>query len=78
MNLQPMAQYTNVQSQVWYHSAIQVLQFAITLSGVDVSRAVVVAQLVEQLLPTPEVHDSNPVIGKFYVYFLFSVLKSRK
>ena len=28
------------------------------------SVAVVVAQLVERLLPTPEVHDSNPVIGK--------------
>ena len=28
------------------------------------SRAIVVAQLVERLLPTPEVHGSNPVIGK--------------
>ena len=28
------------------------------------SRAMVVAQLVEWLLPTPEVHGSNPVIGK--------------
>ena len=27
-------------------------------------REVVVAQLVEQLLPTPEVRGSNPVIGK--------------
>ena len=27
--------------------------------------AVVVAQLVEQLLPTPEVHSSNHVIGKY-------------
>ena len=26
-------------------------------------RAVVVAQLVERLLPIPEVHGSNPVIG---------------
>ena len=28
------------------------------------SVAVVVAQLVERSLRTPEVHDSNPVIGK--------------
>ena len=28
------------------------------------SRAVVVAHLVERLLPIPEVHSSNPVIGK--------------
>ena len=27
--------------------------------------SVVVAHSVEQLLPTPEVHGSNPVIGKF-------------
>ena len=25
------------------------------------------AQLVEQSLPTPEVHSSNPVIGKIYI-----------
>ena len=28
------------------------------------SRAVVVAQLVEQLLPIPEIRSLNPVIGK--------------
>ena len=31
------------------------------------SWAVVVAQSVEQSLPTPEVCGSNPVIGKFYI-----------
>jgi len=31
--------------------------------------AVVVAQLVERSLPTPEVRSSNPVIGKIYVAF---------
>ena len=31
------------------------------------SRAVVVAQLVEQSLTTPEVRGSNPVIGKIYI-----------
>ena len=38
------------------------------------------AQLVEQLLPTPEVCGSNPVMGKIYIgYFLLStVLKRRK
>ena len=29
--------------------------------------AVVVAQLVEQSLPTPEISGSNPNIGKFYL-----------
>ena len=29
-------------------------------------QAVVVAHLVGQLLPTPEIRASNPVIGKFY------------
>ena len=31
------------------------------------------AQLVEQLLPIPEVSSSNPVIGKIYIEHLFSV-----
>ena len=30
-------------------------------------RAVVVAQLVERSLPTPEMRGSNPVIAKFYL-----------
>ena len=33
--------------------------------------AVVVAQLVERSLPIPEVHGSNPVIGKNYLYSTF-------
>ena len=39
------------------------------------SWAVVVAQLVEWLLPIPEVRGSNPVIGNFYIYIehLFTV-----
>ena len=43
-------------------------------------RAVVVAQLVERLLPVPEVRGSNPVIGKnlLNIYFLSTVLKRRK
>ena len=41
--------------------------------------AVVVAQLVERSLPTPEVCCSNPVIGKPYItYLLSTVLKWRK
>ena len=38
--------------------------------------AVVVTQLVEQWLLTPEIRDSNPVIGKFY--FPSTVLKDEK
>ena len=34
-------------------------------------RAMVVAQLVERLLPIPEIHSSNPVIGKFYLLFMY-------
>ena len=33
----------------------------------------VVAHLLEQLLPRPEIRGSNPVIGKFYI--LLTVLK---
>ena len=45
--------------------------------------AVVVTQLVERLLPIPEVHGSNPVIGQIYIehlftYLLSTVLKRRK
>ena len=29
------------------------------------------AQLVEQLLLTPEIRGSNPVIGKFFYYWLY-------
>ena len=36
------------------------------------NRAVVVPQLVERSLPTPEVHGSNPVIGK-KIHLMFSV-----
>ena len=36
----------------------------------------VVAQLVERLLPTQEVRSLNPVIGKIYIeHFLSTVLK---
>ena len=46
------------------------------------SWAAVVAQLVEQLLPTPEVCSSNPVIGKLlyqtFICFMSTVLKRRK
>ena len=46
-------------------------------------RAVVVSQLVEQLLPIPEVHGSIPVIDKIYIEHLLTcllstVLKRRK
>ena len=37
------------------------------------SRAVLVAQLVERSLLIPEVHGSNPVIGKIYIEHLFTV-----
>ena len=41
---------------------------------------VVVAQLVERSLPTPEVHGSNPVIGKYLltIYLLLTVLEKTK
>ena len=40
---------------------------------------VIVAQLVDQSLPTPEIRNSNPVIGKIYIERLLSiVLKKRK
>ena len=41
-------------------------------------RAVVVAQLVEWSLSTPEVHGSNPVIGKIYIKYLWSTVSNRQ
>ena len=38
--------------------------------------AVVVAQFVEQLLPIPEVHGSNPVIGKNLFIFNICLLST--
>ena len=38
--------------------------------------AVVVAQFVEQLLPIPEVHGSNPVIGKNVFIFNIGLLST--
>ena len=38
----------------------------------------VVAQMAEQLLPIPEVHGSNTVIGNFYLLRTLSLLKRRK
>ena len=46
--------------------------FNINMLTLEVKRAVVVAQLVEWLLPIPEVHGSNPVIGKIFQH-LFTV-----
>ena len=40
------------------------------------NRAVVVAQLVERSLPTPEARGSNPFIGKIYIEHLFTCLLS--
>ena len=42
------------------------------------ARAVVVAQLAEWLLPTPEVHSLNPGIGDFYIERLVTVNCSEK
>ena len=39
------------------------------------SWAMVVPQLVEWLLPTPEVHGSNPAICKLYTYYCQPCLK---
>ena len=40
---------------------------------------VLVAQLVERLLPTPDICSSNPVIGKLFITNILStVLKRRK
>ena len=54
-----------------------------TETKLEIFWEVVVAQLVEQLLPIPEVHGSNPVFGKIHIEHLFTcllstVLKRRK
>ena len=53
------------------------LSLSINVSVNGTTRAVLVGQLVKQLLPTPEVRGSIPVIGKIYVEqcFLSTLLK---
>ena len=40
----------------------------------DICRAMVVAQLVEQLLPSPEICGSNPTVSKSHDYLLAVLL----
>ena len=40
---------------------------------IDYRQAVVVAQLVERLLQTPEIRGSNPVTGNFIYYQLYQI-----
>ena len=73
MNSQPVVKQANLDD-------VMFLSFMDCSSG---SWAVAVAQLVEWLLPTPEVCNSNPVNGFFYkkkplVYILSTVLKRQK
>ena len=55
----------------------QIICCASILIAKALHRAVVVAQLVTQTLPTPEVRDSNAVIGKNFMLTL-TVLKREK
>ena len=48
-------------------ASLGTLKIQLILSTNRVSWAVVVTQLVKWSLPTPEVHSSNPVIGKIYI-----------
>ena len=61
---------------------INIYKMAQMVKAKKLSWAAVVAQLVEQLLPTPEVCSSNPVIGKLlyqtFICFMSTVLKRRK
>ena len=43
---------------------MEALETILTEQREQRTREVVVAQLVERLLPIPEVHSSNPIIGK--------------
>ena len=52
-----------------------IFSWATYSSSVGGDDVVVVAQLVEQLLPTPESDGSNPITSNFY--FLSTVLKRR-
>ena len=47
--------------------------FEMTQILIKVARAVVLTQLVERSLAIPEVQSSNPVIGKIYIEYLFTV-----
>ena len=49
----------------------RILAYFVRESNTAAAWAVVVAQLVERLLPTPEISSSNPVINNFIYYQLF-------
>ena len=51
-----------------------VVLFSFLLSNHYQEWAVVVAQVVEQSLPTPEIRGSNPVIRKIYIEHLLSIV----
>ena len=62
-----------------YHLSVGNSFYVLTNKNDTSSRAVVVAQLVERLLPVPEVCGSNPVTGKkFMEHLLSTALKRRK
>ena len=42
-----------------------------------IAGGVVVAQLVEQLLPIPDVRSSNPVIGKKFILNIYCIEKTK-
>ena len=66
-------------AQFFFKKKQYIISCPILLAKHFLFRAVVVAQLVEQSLPTPEVRSSNPVIGKIYIEHLLStVLKFEK
>ena len=66
-------------ARVQYHLSVGNSFYVLTNKNDTSSRAVVVAQLVERLLPVPEVCGSNPVTGKkIYGTFTVNCIKKTK
>ena len=65
--------------KLYFHKYINFLVQKIDSEKCTLSQVVVVAQLVERLLPTQEVRGLTPVIGKIYIgHLLSTVLKRRQ
>ena len=62
-----------VKKWEFFHPPTDMFIFDSFLTNKHYLWAVVVAQLVEQLLPTPQVRSSNQVICKIYIQNLFTL-----
>ena len=75
-----MISATPSESKTWSPAADKIRSFNLLIRRRELyhCRAVVVAQLAERSLPTPEIHGSNPDIGNISIVKFICQLLSRK